>query len=466
MHPGPKILGTSRTLKGTAVFSHFAAGLTLPDVPESALRQARRTFLDTVGTTIGGSGLGASRLVAGTAGTDGWNVVTGAGEPTAAEAHAAAFALATAASALDFDDGHYLGGAIHPGSVVVPSLLIAAAGRDLSLDEIVLAQITGYEVGLRLAHLLWPSHEGDRYHCTGTAACVAGAVAAAKLRGADAELMTRTIEIAWSYAPMAALQFPMVKEAIGWSSATAMYAVRLAENGFKTLPAGTAPPSDPDVFPPTPFDEQVAVGDPFLATLGAVFESGRTYLKPYSCCRYTHAAAKALSELIADGLDPAEIESVAVGTHRGAVFLSEQRPPTLEHGQYSFPFVLGAIAVDGDAGPEQIRAERLADPSILDFASRVTVHHDRAMDEHFPEHYASSLTVTLAGGNQIRTQRTVAPGDAEEPLAQDEIEAKFTRLATPVVGAGPAASLLDALAEPAGRGIDDLRSTLARTRPG
>jgi len=465
MHPGPKILGTSRILEGTAVFGEFAAGLSLSDVPEAALGQARNTFLDTLGTTIGGSSIEAAKLVAGTAGTNGWRTIIGAGEPSAAESSAAAFALATAASALDFDDGHYLGGAIHPGSVVVPSLLVAAAGRRVGLDEIVAAQVAGYEVGLRLAHLLWPRHEQDRYHCTGTAACVAGAVAAARLRGADAELMTRTIEIAWSYAPMAALQFPMVKEAIGWSCATAMYAVRLAEDGFKALPSGATAPTVPDVFPPTPFDEAVAVGDPFLGTLGEVFESGRNYLKPYSCCRYTHAAAKALAELIEDGLDPSEVESVAVGTHRGAVFLSEQRPPTLEHAQYSFPFVLGAIASDGDAGPDQIAAGRLADPAILDFAARVTVDHDRSMDEHFPEHYAASLTITMADRSEIRTQRTVAPGDVDEPLTKDEVEAKFGRLTTPAVGAGATKSLLDALLDPAGRGIDELRAVLASSCP-
>jgi len=465
MHPGPKILGTSRILEGTAVFGEFAAGLTLSGVPEAALRQARTTFLDTVGTTIGGSGLEATKLVGRTAGTDGWRTIIGAGEPSAAESSAAAFALATSASALDFDDGHYLGGAIHPGSVVIPALLVAAAGRRVSLDEIVVAQVAGYEVGLRLAHLLWPRHEQDRYHCTGTAACVAGAVAAANLRGADTELMTRTIEIAWSYAPMAALQFPMVKEAIGWSCATAMYAVRLAENGFKALPPGVAPPTDPDVFPPTPFDEAVAVGDPFLGTLGEVFESERTYLKPYSCCRYTHAAAKSLSELIEDGLDPSEVQSVAVGTHRGAVFLAEQRPSTLEHAQYSFPFVLGAIASDGDAGPEQIAVSRLADPAILDFAARVTVSHDHSMDEHFPEHYAASLTITMADGSDIHARRTVAPGDVEEPLTQVEVERKFGRSATSVLGATAAKSLFDLLADPSGRGIDELRGVLAGSCP-
>ncbi|HTU15282.1 MAG TPA: MmgE/PrpD family protein [Solirubrobacterales bacterium] len=465
MHPGPKILGTSRTLEQTADFGAFAAALKLEDIPDAALAQARRTFLDTLGTAIGGSSLEAARLVAGTAGTKGWRTVIGGGDPSTAEMSASAFALATSASALDFDDGHYLGGAIHPGSVVVPAVFVAAAGRQVSLDEMVTAQVAGYEVGLRLAHLLWPRHEQDRYHCTGTAACVAGAVAAARLRGADAELMTRTIEIAWSYAPMAALQFPMVKEAIGWSCATAMYAVRLAEDGFKALPSGARRPAVPDVFPPTPFDEPAAVGDPFLATLGEVFESGRTYLKPYSCCRYTHTAARTLSELIGDGLEAAEVKAISVGTHKGAVFLSERRPPTLEHAQYSFPFVLGAIASDGDAGPEQISAERLADPAILDFAALVSVHHDREMDRHFPEHYASSLTVTLSDGSQVRTERRVAPGDPAEPLTETEIETKFGRLITPLLGAHTTKSLLDVLLDPSGRGIDELRGVLAGSCP-
>jgi 2-methylcitrate dehydratase PrpD len=438
--------------------------LRLGDIPPDALAQARRTTLDLVGTTLGGLSTRSARIASDLSAAHPLAALgaTGAQDPPAAAA--TAFALGVAASALDYDDGHYLGGAIHPGAVVVPALLTAAIGRDAGLDDLVVAQVAGYEVGLRLAHLLLPRREGDRWYCTGTAGAVAAAVAAARLRGGDADTIARALEIAWCHAPMAALQFPMAKEAIGWAAATATWAVRLAEAGFKELPPGAPPPAMPDVFPATPFDEPGALEHPFVRTIGERYESGATYLKPFACCRYTHTAAQSLRELLAEGLDPADVAAVEVGTHRGAVFLAERRPPSLEHAQYSYPFVLGAVAAHGDAGPGQIAEGRLGDPAILAFADRVTVVHDPAMDAHFPGRYGTTLRVRLASGDEHVRTRTVAPGDPDAPLTAEQLEAKFTRLAAPVLGAGRADALHAVLARPAGRGVDEVLAAMAGAR--
>ena len=102
----------------------------------------------------------------------------------------------------DFDDGHYCGGAIHPASVIVPSLIAAVRALDpttkVSAQTFLTAQIAGYEIGLRAAHLLWPKHTLDDYHCTGTAATLGAAAAVAKLRGGNADAIARSIAIAWA----------------------------------------------------------------------------------------------------------------------------------------------------------------------------------------------------------------------------------------------------------------------------
>lgn len=460
------IIQTPSPVDGSAVVAGFAADLRPRDVSYPAIRQAERTLRDTIGTMLGGLSTAAVRTGSDAAGVD---LLSSIGRPQGGvdETAPIAFAAALAASALDFDDGHYLGGAIHPGSVVIPALLVASRGREVSLQALLTAQVAGYEVGLRIAHLLWPRRAGDRYHCTGTAACVAAATAVAKLRGGDRDVIARAIEIAWCHAPMAAFQLPMIKEAIGWSAATAIFAVRLAESGFKSYLEEGARPAMPDVFPPTPFDSEAALADPFVASLGERFEAADTYLKPFSCCRFTHAAAAELLALLDGGLDPEEVVAIRVGTHRQAVFLGERRPPSLEHAQYSFPFVLGAIAADRDAGPAQISERRLSDPAILDFAARVTVEFDAEMAGRYPEHYASRLCVDLAGGGQVVRSRAIAPGDTEEPLSDDVLVAKFDTLAAPVVGSSTSDRLLALLAAPDRATTGDLLETLTpRARHG
>ncbi len=434
--------------------SAFVESLDMSRVLARALTQATNAFRDTLGTMLGGASTTAARIAADVAAADaGEAALVGGGTSSPSMA---AFANAVAASALDFDDGHYRGGAIHPSSVIVPTLL-AAAPADASMDQLLVAQIAGVEVALRAAHLLWPREPDADYHCTGTGAALGAAAAAAKLLGLDADGIARAIAIAWAHAPMAAFQLPMLKEAIGWSAATAVTAARLAESGFMRLPSG-ARPRTPDVFPPTPFDRPGAMSDPFVDTWGAVFETANTYFKPFAACRYTHAAADGLRSFMrTNDLGAADIASIDVGTHRAAVFLDEQRPATLEHAQYSFPFVLAAIAVHGAAGSVEMCEANLGNTAMAAVAERVSVTYAPDLDDLYPVHYPARLTITANDGSRYEMLCEIAPGDAEAPLTDDDLLAKFIALVSPSLGADGATRLATELASPRGL-VADVRA--------
>ncbi len=436
----------------------FAASLTWSTVPATVRHRAALALRDTIGTMYGGSTTRAARIAADVATADGGRFPI-VGRAARASCQQAAFANAVAASALDFDDGHYAGGAIHPASVIVSTLVTATSDPTVEpVDgrELLTAQVVGYEIGLRAAHLLWPKHADDDYHCTGTAATLGAAAALARLWGLDADGIARSIAIAWAHAPMATFQLPMVKESIGWSAATAVTAVHLARAGFMSMPVG-APQAVPDVFPPTPFHRAGAIADPFVASLGAVFEAGNTYFKPYASCRYTHAPAAALQRLLDEsGMTASDIESIEVGTHRGAVFLADQRPPSLEHAQYSFPFVLGAIVLHGAAGAAEMRDDCLTDAPRLAIAERVTVHHDPAMDDLYPQHYAGTVTVQATDGSQAKATGIVAPGDPAEPMTDAELELKFLRLMAFAAVDGSQAREISAATVPSSGGGDKI----------
>ncbi len=104
MEPGPVSAPLVR-------LGQFVAGLQWDAIPDAARTRAALTLRDTLGCILGGSITPAGRIAT--------KVRTG----TAVNSTFRAFELAVHASALDFDDGHYRGGAIHPGSVIVPSLI-------------------------------------------------------------------------------------------------------------------------------------------------------------------------------------------------------------------------------------------------------------------------------------------------------------------------------------------------------
>ncbi len=415
--------------------ARWATELSYEQIPVVARHRAHLALRDTIGAIVRGADTVAGRVAVAVAAANPGPAAT-PGAPTVRSAPAfAAFAGAVHASALDIDDGHYRGGAIHPSSVIVPSLLVAAQALDgVDRRRFTVAQVVGYEIGLRAAHLLWPKHELDDYHCTGTAATLGAAAAVAVLRGGDADVVARSIAIAWAHAPMATFQLPMVKESIGWSAASAVFAADLAAAGFMAMPSGVRSSLDA-TFPPTPFHRPGAMDDPFVASLGAVFETANTYFKPYPACRYTHTALRSLAEMIDGGLLADDVDRIEVFTPQASMNLTEQRPATLEHAQYSFPFVLATLLCCGSAGADEISDDGLTDERRLAVAARVTVHHDPALDPTYPAHYATRLVVHTRDGMQHEMLRLVAPGDADDPMTDDDLMAKFVRLTASRFGA-------------------------------
>ena len=102
----------------------WAAKLTWDDVPAEVRERAAHALSDTVSTMTGGAPTAAAVIALDYAGTAaGSSPLVGRGTGTTPAS--AAFGNGVAASALDFDDGHYLAGAIHPGSVIVPAVAVS-----------------------------------------------------------------------------------------------------------------------------------------------------------------------------------------------------------------------------------------------------------------------------------------------------------------------------------------------------
>lgn len=425
--------------------SNWAADLTWDDVPDGAKSRAADALRDTVATTVGGAPTGAAAIaIAYALRSPGATPVVSTGQT--ASSTAAAFANAVAASTLDFDDGHYLAGAIHPGSVVIPGML-AAVTDSTTVQQALLAQVAGYEIGLRAASRLWPKHENDHYHCTGCAGAIGAAVAAAKLMGLDADGIARAIMISWVHAPMSTFGQPMVKESIGWGAATGISAAELAAAGFMKLPAGYSIPEN-DVLRPTPFHEPGAAEDPFISSIGSRFETEHTYFKSFAACRYTHAAGAGFQQLMRDnGIAVDDIQSVRVGTHKAATFLNELNPQTIETAQYSFPIVFGSLALWGQVGAPEMSEERLNDPERLAFASKVRLEYDADLDQYYPQRYPSRVDITTAAGT-VSGVFLDAPGDPGTSFGPAELRAKWERLLEAELGAANATSILDGIGNP------------------
>jgi 2-methylcitrate dehydratase PrpD len=150
------------------------------------------------------------------------------------------------------------------------------------------------------------------------------------------------------------------------------------------------------------------------------------YFKPYSSCRWSHAAIDGLIGILRkQSLEPAAVERVTVHTFERALRLNNYPDPdTLEAAQYSIPFCLGTAAVRGPTSLLPLRESLLHDPDIVRFAGRVNLRVDAELDKEFPTR--TPARVVVESGDRRFEQTVWNPkGDPVNPMTIEELEAKF-----------------------------------------
>lgn len=363
----------------------------------------------------------------------------------------AAFVNSVAASMLDLDDGHRAA-AGHPGASIIPAVLATAAALRISDERIFTAIALGYEIAVRIA--------ASRDYAT-LSTMVSGpwvgqgaAAAAAWLRGLDAAATTQAIAIAGASAPnLRAIGYSQVmgnhlKEGIPWATATGLAAVDLAAAGF------TGPT---DLFDnPDLFDR-----GKLLDGLGTNWAIEGVYFKPYSCCRWGHAAIDAVLALKAEhGLASGDIKSIRIETFGWALRLNnEPAPRTLESAQYSVPFCVALAAVRGAEPLVQLSEDALEDNQVVALANRITLAIDPQFDQMFPGQVPARVVIETTNG---RLEKTVmAPlGEPTNPLDWAGLEAKFATVANKTLSGDQGRALARAI----GRlSMDDALEPLLRT---
>jgi 2-methylcitrate dehydratase PrpD len=441
--------------------ARFAHRISWSELPEPVRHRARLALRDSVGTMVAGSVTAAAKTAAAASEADGTGPIELLATGRRVPRISGALANAVAASSMDFDDGHVLGGSIHPGGAIVPALLAAGADRGCTLRQALEGLVAAYEVSIRAGYLLWPEDRSYQAHLAGTPAAIGGAIGCAKLLGLPAEGLQRALEIGWAHAPLARLQFPMVKESLGWAAATSVGSALLADAGFKRLPSLDATPFGSDAHPPTGFDLPKAAREEFVGELGERWELQNTYFKPYAACRFTHTAAEALAGLWETAPDADSIVEITVSTHREAAYLNSQRPTTIEEAQYSFPWVIASMVLDREVGPLQINETRLEDSAMQSVAERVTVEHDSTMDSSYPAAYPCRVRAVMRSGEVFEAELEVPLGAPERPMSDEQLERKFRRLVEPRLDAPRSREISELIMSREDASVDHLLALLS-----
>lgn len=441
----------------------FAADLEFDDLPEAVVDDAKRLLLDTAGIAIGAEPRASSSpsffegiraLDSGSGGT-----VLSTGESMAPEY--AAFLNGAMAHSLDYDDTHRAS-SLHPGAPVLPAALAAAERVDASGEELLVGVIAGYEITIRLGMAVNPESHYDRgFHMTATCGTFGATAAAGRVLGLDAETIASAMGINGSQAA-GSLQF---LENGGWNKRAhpglaahrALLSLSLAEADFF---AATEPLEGPRGFLQGYSDDphpEVAVSG-----LGEEWETTRTGLKPYPCCRYMHNALDQLLEIAeTEDVDVQEIESVHVCMPEAGVKLTgdptNTYPLSFVDGQFSMPFGAGLAFARRSAGVDDFidEIEGGVSDDVKRVIDRTTVDSGGWVAEAFPEKWAVEVTVATASETYTR-QSDFARGEPENPMTWAEVVEKYESLTEPVLGERAARDFREAIADLESVSVADL----------
>ncbi len=412
----------------------WTAELSFGDLPSEVVAKVEDCMLDAIGCAIAGLETPAALAVTGMAASC---YPTGHSTVWFKDAQlnsiGAAYANASATSALDIDDGHRLAMG-HPGAAVIPTALAIAETIKADGRDVIAAIVAGYEIAVRLGH----AEIRKPYH-TGNWSGFGAAVAAARLMRLDRKQIMHTLAITAYHSPrltdltQSKFMGSDVKESIPWSVVTGMSAAELAMRGF----TGCRDALDLQGR----FDPEV-IG----AGLGDGFKIMGTYFKKYSVCRWAHTSISGLAEIMREqGLAAADLKSVSVDTFGQAAALNNSADPdNIISAQYSLPYTMALAAVYGEDAVSPLTDAMIGMPDAVQLAQRIAINHAPEMDAHLPSRTPARITVETADGRFEKTLIT-AWGDSGGETGRADYRAKFCMLAGRTLSSAHVDQIIDAV---------------------
>ncbi|MBU3617766.1 MmgE/PrpD family protein [Polynucleobacter sp. JS-Fieb-80-E5] len=420
----------------------FAANLQASDIPSDVMSRAEDLLVDWFGSGIAGKGSRPVELITQFVQNMGGFDATHAGPSEVfvsrktSSPFLAAMANAAASHVAEQDDVHN-GSVFHPATVVFPPALACAQAIGASGEDLLVAAVAGYEVGIRVGEFLGRSHY-KVFHTTGTAGTLAAAAAVGRLLKLNPDQMLHAFGSAgtqsaglWEFLRDAADSKQLHT---AHAASTGLMSAYIAQAGFtgaehilegkQGLAAGMSSDSDPSKL---------------VDRLGTRWALAETSFKYYASCRHTHPAADALLQvMLANKLSPSDIAKVETLVHQGAIdVLGPVTDPTTVHqSKFSMGTVLALVAYYQFAGLQEFD-QHFHDDAICAFRERVSMTLDPEVDSAYPQRWIGKVKVHLNNGQILEGRVDEPKGDPSNTLSRAEITDKAMRLAAFSGGANP-----------------------------
>jgi len=403
-------------------------GIRHEDLPERVTTYCKLLVMDSLGVTFPGSrapGCGeVVDLIRSWGGSSGSRILIH-GDP--APPPLAALVNSTMMHALDFDDT-LDASALHTFVSVLPAALATAEFvGGVSGKRLISALVSGVDLICRLSLGIRRPLSWIR---TATCGSFGAAAAAAKILGLDREGLMNSLGIVYSQTSGNAqglLEGRLVKRMqpgfAAQAGVTAAFLARAGITGSRQFLQGE------HGFYPL-YEQGEYDPGPVVDGLGDHYTLLDLSLKPYPCCRMTHAAIDGALQLrpsvgeCIDDIDTVEVAaSKMVGQMVGKPFVMGTDPQV--DAQFSIPYTVSTALLRGDVFLEDFETDRIVEPERNRLSRRVTV----AVDPHLPDKdiIHAAIMVKMKNGLVHHAKINAPLGNPENPLNMARCREKFEK---------------------------------------
>ena len=427
------------------------------DLPIDVVQATRLRLLDVLGLALAGLqtefGRG-TRDAAIAMAASGSSRIIGTGDRTAVTI--AAFAMASFAQALEFDDTHNES-IVHMSSPAVAAGLALADTRPLTGRNLITAIAVANEISCRVGSVASGEFHKRGFHPTGLFAPFGITALAGRVLGLTPLELSHALGICGSFAAgvlecwVDGTQSKFLHS--GWAAQSGIAAALLAQNGISGPPRVlegrfglfASHLQDPSV--PRNFG-RITDG------LGEHWESRNSSFKPYPAAHVLHPYIDAMLRARHDhGIAADDVVRIDCPVAAFIVPIvcepieEKMAPATPAHGRVCLQYTLAEALYRGALGRSAYESYR--DPGVLALARRVHYIVDPAYPG--PGRFKGAVTITLRDGRVISEVQEHNLGSPENPMPEAALIAKFDDNASGVLDIRQRRALGDAV-----RSVDEL----------
>ena len=407
---------------------NLVCGIKFEDISDAALAKLRVCLADTLGVTLAGAkDLNGKETCLFQLLDDGSRVISPIGMSQKTSLVNAILINGLSAHFLELDDGVRYG-VIHPSAPLFSALIPIATVKGVSWEQFVLGAICGYEISIRLASAMQPSHYSRGYHPTATCCTLGVAVGIAVMLGYSQEEVKDAFSTACVSAAGSLKVLEDVSELKPYNCAKASlmgyYTAMMAKAGFKG-------PHDP-LGGETGFLKMMAdaYDEGRLLDWNGIFAIEKVYLKPYASCRHTHPEIEAAFTIRQqEGFDAKMVCDIKVTTYKGVLGKHDFNKVYGESSaRMSIPYSLAVALCSGKAGIEEFTDKYIQDPLVQKLTKMAVIKGDEDLSKLVPDKRVAVVNVQQEDGKAFMSRVEYPKGEPENPLSEDELFTKFSSM--------------------------------------